>query len=118
MSLMIAGFNPSILTVPIAYADPLTIPQLQAIASSSAEHYNLTPRQTRQMFATVSCESNWDIYATSSTDDFGISQINANAHPDISLSEMDDPYFSLDYIAKEFSLGNERMWTCWRLKYQ
>ncbi len=100
---------------PVVEAAPLTVSELQAIATSSAAKYHLTKRQTRQMLATVNCESGW--VATSTGDygtSIGIAQIHLPAHQDISKDQALDPYFSLDWAAYQFSIGNQAIWTCWR----
>lgn len=102
----------------LAIASPLSVSDLQNIASTSAQTYKLTARETQQMFATINCESGWSPLATSTTEDYGIAQINKKAHPDISMDEMLDPYWSLDYMAQEFAWGHESMWVCFTKLYQ
>ena len=89
----------------IVEAAPLTKMDLVAIATSSAERYHLTKKQTARMLATIGCESNWDVNALSKTHDVGIVQINKDWHPDIREDQMLDPYFALDWMASEWSKG-------------
>ena len=98
-------------------AQPLTVSDLQAIATSSAAKYHLTKRQTKQMLATITCESGWDINAVGGMGEIGLVQIYPPAHKDITEEQMKDPYFSLDFIAKNFSVGNQKIWSCWRLLF-
>ena len=46
---------------------------------------------------------------------FGCAQIHAPAHPDISLDQMFDPWFSINYLAEQISKGNGWMWTGYRM---
>lgn len=47
----------------------------------------------------------------------GLAQIRSDYHPEITDEQADDPVFAVDYIASEFSKGNQRMWSCWKNKY-
>jgi len=45
---------------------------------------------------------------------FGLAQIHAPSHPDITIEEMLNPYFSIRFIVKEFDKGNANKWTAYR----
>lgn len=45
---------------------------------------------------------------------WGLPQINLDAHPEVSLEQAQDPVWSIDWTAREFSLGHQRMWTCYK----
>lgn len=119
LSLLIAilttfPLNPATLSVPTAYAAAPTTLDLQAYASSTAQEYGLN---AQHLANTINCESQWKPDATSTTGDFGIVQINAKAHPEITPEERLDPFWSIDWMAEQWSTGHERAWTCWRRLY-
>ena len=89
--------------------------ELYAIATSSAAKYKLSPKMTKRMIQTITCESLWEVKAISPTGDYGIVQLNKKAHPEITEKQMFDPYYSLDYMASEFSRGRQRAWVCYSL---
>jgi hypothetical protein len=67
---------------------------------------------------TLKCESKLNPaavgdYGTS----FGVAQIHLPAHPDITRAEALDPFFSINYAAREFAGGNASMWSCYRKLY-
>lgn len=114
--MMSLRFDPSDLTVPItpvAEAAPLEISDLQNIALSDAAKYGLSTLMTGRMMKTINRESLWDVSTTSSTGDVGIVQINLRSWG-ISTSTADDPYYSLDFIAKEFSEGHQNYWVAYK----
>jgi hypothetical protein len=44
---------------------------------------------------------------------FGLVQIHAPAHKDISISQMYSPFFALNYLASQLKAGNCKLWsTC------
>lgn len=91
---------------------PLSIGELKSLATTTAAKYHLTKTQTDRMLATISCESRWDVDIESPTNDVGIVQINRDAHPYVTEEEMRDPYFSLDFMAKNFS-KHPNWWVCY-----
>lgn len=111
--------NPSIFSVPIVHAEEKvwTVSELKAMATSSAAHYKLSKRETIRMLKTIECESGWSATSTSPTGDYGISQINKEAHPEITKEQMFDPVWSLDWTARHFSLGHQSMWVCYTNLY-
>lgn len=70
---------------------------------------------------TVACahgESSWDTDAVGDGGDSrGIAQIHRPSHPDITDEQALDPYWSIEWMAQEFSKGNQWMWTCWKDNY-
>lgn len=104
----------AVLSAPQVQAAPLSIDDLHALASTTAREYGLN---AAHFIATIQCESGFNPTATSSTDDFGIAQINAKAHPEISLGQADDPAFALDWMAQEWDAGNASEWVCWQMLY-
>lgn len=100
--------NPSVLSVPVAEAAPI---DLQSFASTTADRYHL---DTKLFHDVIQCESRFNPNATSTTGDFGVAQWNAKAHPEYSMQEMLDPYFSITEMAKAWALGKQKMWVCYR----
>jgi hypothetical protein len=48
---------------------------------------------------------------------FGLSQIHLPSHKDISKAQAFDPNFAVEFMAKEMSKGNSKIWTCYRNLY-
>jgi hypothetical protein len=71
-----------------------------------------------ELLNTLSCESGLNPHAVNPGDShggsFGIAQINAGSHPDISIAQMLDPIFSISWAAQQFSEGHARMWSCFK----
>lgn len=69
-----------------------------------------------EMLATAKCESSLNPLATNSTDkeySIGIAQINLKAHTHITVEQARDINFASEFMAKKFSQGQQRIWTCW-----
>ncbi len=87
---------------------------LRAYALMDARDYRIN---AAQFLGTLKCESHFQWDAVSKTDDYGVAQINAKAHPDITRAQALNPYWSIDWAAQAFANGQQRMWVCWRIKY-
>lgn len=112
-ALLLTPVSP-VLSVPAVHAATLTTDDLKVMASTTAQHYGLN---VDHFVKTVRCESGFNPNATSTTNDFGIVQINAPSHPEITMQQMLDPTWSLDWMGQQWSAGNARAWTCWRNLY-
>lgn len=73
------------------------------------------------MTKVIKCESEFDPNAegdfsttTGSYRSFGLAQINLPSHPNITISEAKNPEFALNFLASNLSLGNGRLWTCYK----
>ncbi|MEK9208354.1 MAG: hypothetical protein AAB922_07745 [Patescibacteria group bacterium] len=113
--------NPSVLSIPLELMvippDPyLTVPELQAIATSSAAKYGLTKKQTARMLKVVECESGWVATSTGKLGERGLAQIYQKYHPTITEKQMLDPYFSLDFLAKNL-FKYPSWWSCHGILY-
>lgn len=104
--------NEFILVEPIVYS----VPELKAIATSSALRHGLSEKKTNQMLATINCESGWNATSTSKTGDYGIAQWHISSHK-MTKEEAFDPVYSLNKMALAFSNGQEKMWVCWKNLY-
>ncbi len=89
-----------------------TAPTLKEIAIEDAKTYRL---DVQAFLATIQCESQWNPNAVSKTSDYGVAQINSNAHPNIRISQMLNPVFALNWMAKQWASGRASEWTCFRI---
>lgn len=48
---------------------------------------------------------------------FGVSQIHRPSHPSVTYEQAIDPQFAIEFMAKAFAAGEQRMWTCYRHLY-
>lgn len=94
-----------------------TIPELIHLF---AVKYNVSEEQ---MYGTIKCETNFQNIQSQiikngvREESYGLSQIHIPSHPHITKEQALDPVFSIEFIAKEFSVGHQRKWTCWRKMY-
>lgn len=78
-----------------------------------------------RMYHTIECESGFDIDIQSQHIlsygqelSFGLSQIHLPDHPSVSYEDAVNPVFAIDFMAKAFSQGNAKWWTCYRMLYK
>lgn len=85
-----------------------------------AQKYNVSGDE---MWATTLCENpdlnpkeqSGYIYPDGTRENsWGNSQINLNWHPEVTKAQAQDPYFSADFMAKQFAAKKQKEWTCWR----
>ena len=95
----------------------ISITKLRAIATSTAEFYNLSEEETRQMMGVIQCESGWNPAAIGALGEVGLVQIYPKAHPDVTIEQMKDPNYSIDFIARHFAGGDKKPWTCYHILY-
>lgn len=120
--------NVTLAVAPEVALQDRSIPQ---IVEHFADKYNVS---SKQMLSIMKCESSLDPTKQSEhyyTKDnhklgikkgqrelsFGLSQIHLPAHPDITEEQAKDPVFAAEFMAKNFSEGHQRKWTCWRKLY-
>lgn len=108
-------FLPTIL-VPLARAEaPDAIPRvpIEEYASYIAQKYALDERLFKKV---IWCESRWEPSAIGdSGHSIGLVQIHLPSHPDITRIQALDSYFAMDFMAQEWTKGNAKKWSCWRL---
>jgi len=102
------------LATPKVEASTLSKQELVAMAMADAASYGLN---VNRFVAVIGCESNWDVNAVSPTGDYGLVQVNLKSHPDVSLSEAEDPLFALKWASEQWSEGHAREWVCYRQLY-
>lgn len=102
------------LAVPVAEAAPdYSTSTLRAFAVSVAQGQHLN---VAHFVDVVYCESRFDYQAIGdSGTSYGIAQIHLPAHPDISKKQALDPYWSLTWMANEWSQDRANEWSCWLL---
>ncbi len=72
------------------------------------------------ILATIECESHYknvqsNIYSNGIREDsWGLVQIHLPSNNDITKDQALDPSFSVRFIVKEFSIGHENRWSCYR----
>jgi soluble lytic murein transglycosylase-like protein len=87
----------------------------EAIVLSYAIKYGV---KGDELLNTLKCESGLNPKAVGDHGtSYGIAQIHLPAHKDISKAQALDPFFAIDFAAKQFSLGNAGIWTCHHLLY-
>jgi len=94
---------------------PIKQPTVEELIGKYALQYNVS---ASRMLATMKCESGLNEKAVGDHgNSYGIAQIFLKAHPEVTIAEAQDPAFASEFMAKEFSKGNARIWTCWRKLY-
>lgn len=85
------------------------------IITSYAIHYGI-PAQP--LIKTLTCESglNKDAIGDNGTS-FGIAQLHLPAHPEITKAQALDPLWSINYAAKQFAEGHQKLWSCFNELY-
>ena len=77
------------------------------------DKYDLSKEKKELMKKVIWCESRNLRYAVGDNGtSFGLSQIHLPAHPYVTKEQAFDIDFSIDFMAKEFSKGNEGIWSC------
>lgn len=86
-------------------------PSVKAIVEHYSHVYGVSKVQMERI---ISCESGWNTNAHNpkGEDSWGLVQINRKAHPDISIEQATNPYFSIPFLAENLSKGKSRMWSC------
>jgi len=87
---------------------------IEQYAKSTAIAYQLP---VDEFLGTIQCESGFYYKARGALGERGVVQIYPKAHPDITFEQMEDPYWSISWMAQEWLKGNQRAWTCWRIHY-
>ena len=111
------------------YGSVYTKDQIAELVNANAIKYGVS---ASKMMNTIECESSYKNVQSSHIlgvghkaadkngreDSWGISQINMYWHPEVSKKQALDPYFAVQFMARQFSLGKASEWSCYRLKYQ
>lgn len=99
----------------------MTPEDYRAYASTTAERYGIDPVP---FVGTLAHESDYVSDAAGDFDastkeytSFGCAQIHLVAHPDVTKTQAQDCIWSIEWTAKQFAKGNQKMWTAWRIYY-
>lgn len=88
-----------------------------------AKIFNVNPAK---VYGTIGCESSFTPRQSlikskkgvnGYEDSWGIAQIHLPAHPEISREEAMNDEYAIGWMIREFSRGNERIWSCYRQLY-
>lgn len=87
-------------------------PTVEDVVRKFADQYHVS---AERMLTTMICESGLNPGAIGDQGrSYGISQIFLPAHTEVSVEQAQDIYFSAEFMAREFSKNNEKIWTCYR----
>lgn len=120
MHLFLALISLGLITPPAAMAGtisplPYTVENAPLIITAYAVHYGIP---SQPLIDTLRCESGFNSEAVGDHGtSFGVAQIHLPAHKDVTREESLNPFFAIDWAAYQFSLGNENMWSCYKILY-
>lgn len=103
----------------VAHADTVQLPPSFVLDPSASIQYWASKYSvdSEQMETTLRCESKLNPKAVGLAGEIGVAQILPRAHPDVTKQQMEDPDWSVQWMAQQFAIGNEHIWTCWRAFY-
>lgn len=120
-SMMMFGFNPSVLTVPVVYAQEIdakswTVDELKSLATDKAKEHNLN---VEHFMKVIECESGWNPSTTGDNEtSFGLAQLHYPTRDwGIATSSAYDPRISLEIMASAWQRNEYARWSCWRMYY-
>lgn len=94
---------------------PYSIENAPLIIEAYAVHYG-TP--AAPLINTLRCESGFDPHSIGDKGtSYGLAQIHLPAHADVSKQEAMNPFFSIDFAARNFRDGNAKIWSCFKQLY-
>jgi hypothetical protein len=92
---------------------------LSLIVNAYGAKWGLSTTSREEMVGTLRCEDH-DMDPGARGDNGlarGVAQIRSDFHPDVSDSQADDPFFSINFMASYFARGQQAQWSCWRQLY-
>lgn len=125
--------NTHFIVSPIAEADEIPVaPVLPSLVSTPEEDtiaavtaaaaaYRVS---AHEMIETIRCETgntfdpglqSYVVRNGEREDSWGLAQIHLPSHPEITRDDATDPTFAINFMASEFSKGNQWKWACWKL---
>lgn len=102
------------------YGKVYTKQQIGEIVNYYATKYNV---DADKMINTINCESQFSNIQSNIVQNgirensWGLVQINLYYNPTVTKEQALDPYFSIEWMAKEFSTNHQSKWTCFRNLY-
>lgn len=107
--------NPSVLTVPVAEAAPIDT-STSTLVAFAIEQAKANGLNVDHFVKTLACEDSFDVsLPPSPTHDYGVAQIHLASHPDVTMDEALDPYWSIAWAAERFG-SNPYMWNCYAIE--
>lgn len=90
--------------------------KIDRLIKEKAWEYSVSEAEMR---VTIKCESSFNPNAwNKSEDSIGLAQIHMPTWgKEVSREQAYDPEFAIDFMAKHFSQGNQKYWTCWKMNY-
>ena len=116
LALLIITSVPVMAQAPIEIKPPKVL-STQEVLALYADKYNVS---YERMYKTAYCESGLNPKAINSTSreySVGIVQINLKAHKNITVAQAQDVHFASEFMAREFSRNNARIWSCYTKIY-
>lgn len=84
----------------------------EQVISYYADVYQVS---AEEMAGTLWCESKYKSNAVGDHGhSYGIAQIYLDYHKDVSKKQALNPIFSIEWMARQFSVGNKHLWSCAR----
>lgn len=94
--------------VPVVYSTTIA----SVIIEAYAVRYGIP---AAPLIATLACESNFNSDAVGDKGtSYGVAQIHLPAHPDITKEQALDPFWAIDWTARQFKAGKANMWSCYK----
>lgn len=116
LALLVVFYQPqaTIALAPVRTLNDYSVPEL---IEHFASQYGVSAENMRK---TIHCESSMlptakGDFRNGKPTSFGLSQIHLPAHPEITEEQAYNPVFAVEFMAKEFSEGNSKIWTCARM---
>lgn len=116
LNLLIATVTPAMAQAPIQ-----EIPKVLSVKETIEKYAEIYNVSYEKMYRTAFCESSLNPNAINSTSreySVGIAQINLKAHTHITVEQAKNVEFASEFMAKEFSRGNARIWSCYNKIYR
>lgn len=108
-------------TTPLMAQAPIEVrPKVLSAKEALQKYATIYNVSYEKMYRTAFCESSLNPNAINNTPreySVGIVQINLKAHTHITVAQAKDVEFASEFMAKEFSRGNARIWSCYTKIY-
>jgi len=92
-----------------------TVEDIKALIRQKSAQYGVSEYE---MTETIDCESSFNVRALGDNGNSrGLVQIHRPSWKDITDEQAYDPYFAVDFMAYQFSKGNQHLWSCYRLHF-
>ncbi len=99
----------------LQYSKEYDVSSAQMMRIIKCENYRLDP--TAQSELKYKKGNRWKLPAGSREQSYGLVQIHAPDHPEITYEQATDANFSIEYLAKNLKQGHGKMWSCFSKIY-